>query len=371
MNVLMRGWFLMSVVAGLAHAASVRQERVPEQGVQPQVTAGRDGVIHLVYLKGPAAACDVRYATRAPGKTSWSPPVTVNDRRASAVAMGTIRGAQVAVSGDGTVHVVWNGPGGAKSPSALYYTRLEPGKQAFEPQRDLRGSSSGLDGGASVAAGADGKVFILWHGRGENAEPGELGRVVFVLQSTDNGRTFAPLKAVNADYAGVCACCSLKGFVAPDGGLFLLYRAARSMGQRDVTLLASRDGGQNFEHRIVGPWAISACPMSSMTLAAAGGGMRGAWEAEGKIHTAPLDGKAQAIAVSGDKARHPAMAVNGKGETLICWSTGTGWQRGGGVAWQVLDAKGNPSADKGMAEGVPVWGATAAYADGDGFVVMY
>lgn len=359
------------VFSGLSQAATVRTERVPEGGVQPQIATSAGGVLHLVYLKGEPGGCDVRHATRKPGDTAWSTPVTVNSERHTAVAMGTIRGAQIAIGGDGTVHVAWNGPGSKQTPSPLFYARLEPGKTAFEPQRNLRGGSNGLDGGASVAAGSKGEVFVVWHGRAANAEPGEIGRVVFVRKSADGGRTFAPEKIANLDYAGVCACCSLKSFVTPGGELLTLYRAARRMDQRDVTLLASRDGGITFEHRIVGPWAIGACPMSSMTMTTAGSQTRAVWETEGKILTALLDGTSSAVTISGDKARHPALAANAGKETLIAWSVGTGWQRGGGLEWRVLDATGQLTDQRGSASGVPVWGFPAAYAEGDGFVVMF
>jgi len=359
------------VLSSLAHASTVRTERVPEGGVQPQVATGADGVRHLVYLKGEAGGCDVRHATHRPGDQAWSTPATVNSEPRTAVAMGTIRGAQIAIGGDGTVHVVWNGPGSMRVPSPLFYARLEPGKTAFEAQRNLRDESEALDGGASVAAGAKGEVFIVWHGRAANAAPGEAGRVVFVRKSSDRGLTFAPLKIANLDYAGVCACCSLKSFITPGGELLTLYRAARRMDQRDVTLLASRDGGETFEHRTLGPWAINACPMSSMGLASTGAQTRAAWETEGKIFTSLLEGHSDAIAVSGSKARHPALAVNPSGETLVAWSVGTGWQRGGGVEWRVLDATGRPTGQHDSAQGVPVWGCSAVYAEDKGFVVMW
>ena len=362
---------VLFLFVGLAQAMAVRVERVPEGGVQPQVATAADGTLHLVYLKGPPGGCEVRYATKKAGDSGWSTPVTVNSTPHTAVAMGTIRGAQLALGKNNAVHVVWNGPGAKDRPSALCYTRKEAGKAAFEPQRDLRGDTKGLDGGASIAATAQGDVFIVWHGARDGAEPGEKNRVVFVLKSTDNGITFAAPRIANLDDAGVCACCSLKSFVTPDGELFTLYRAARRPDQRDVTLLSSKDGGGTFQHRIVGPWAISACPMSSMSLASQGHQVRGAWEADGRIFTSLLNGNGDAVAVSEGKARHPAVAVNAKGETVVAWSIGTGWQKGGELAWIILDAEGKPTSQRGHAASVGVWDFAAAYADGQQLVVIY
>jgi hypothetical protein len=360
-------------IATSAFATSIKTERVPEHGVQPQIARGSDGTLHLVYLVGDAAACDVRYSTKPAGATTWTAPLTVNSQPHSAIAMGTIRGAQLAIGSDDTVHVVWNGSTkGAppRSPAPLYYAqRSRDG--GFSAQRNVRGDTQALDGGASIAASAKGEVFIVWHGAPAEAAPGEEHRVVFVLKSADNGHTFAPVSIANLNDQGVCACCSLKTMVAPDGEFITLYRAARTKTQRDITALSSRDGGVTFTHKIVGPWAINACPMSSASLVPFARTLRAAWEAEGKIYSALLDSTSPALLLSSDPGRHPALAVNAQGETLVTWSIGTGWQHGGSLAWRKIDASGHLTEVQGRTEGVPVWDFTAAYAEGEDFVVMY
>lgn len=352
-------------------AEEVLFDRVPEGGVQPQVVSTRDGNLHLVYLTGNPGGGDVRYVTKTAGAPAWSTPRTINSTPATAVALGTIRGAQIAVGKDDSLHVVWNGPGGKNQPAPLLYSRSLNHGATFDKQRDLRANTQGLDGGASIAASAKGEVFIVWHGAPAGATPGEINRRVFVLKSTDNGGTFSAPRIANANDPGVCACCSLKTFVSPSGELLTLYRAARSVTQRDITLLTSKDGGATFQHRNVGPWAISACPMSSASVIAAGSKTRAAWEAEGNVFTSLLDDTSAALAVSEDKGRHPALAVNGRGETLVTWSVGTGWQKGGQLAWVVLDSAGKATGQRGIKPGVPVWGLSAAYAVGDQFIILY
>lgn len=370
----MRTVIIFLLTTALAQTATqVKTERVPEHGVQPQIVRGSDDTLHLVYLKGDAAACDVRYATKPAGATSWTAPVTVNRQPHTAIAMGTIRGAQLAIGRDDTVHVVWNGSTkGAppRSPAPLYYAQRSR-NGSFSAQRDVRGDTKALDGGASIAASAKGEVFIVWHGAPAEAEPGEEHRVVFVLKSTDNGTTFAPVTIANLNDQGVCACCSLKTMVAPDGELLTLYRAARTKTQRDITVLSSRDGGATFTPRIVGPWAINACPMSSASLVPFARTARAAWEAEGKIYSALLDATSPALLISDDPGRHPALAVNVHAETLVVWSIGKGWQRGGSLAWRKLDASGHLTEVQGRTDGVPVWGFTAVYAEGADFGVMH
>jgi hypothetical protein len=93
----------------LGSFADVRIERVPEHGLQPQVAVDAAGRVHLVYLTGKPESADIRYAVRDAGSGSWSDPITVNTLPQSAVAMGTIRGAQLALGGRSVVHVTWNG----------------------------------------------------------------------------------------------------------------------------------------------------------------------------------------------------------------------------------------------------------------------
>src|SRR4051812_37219889 len=72
------------------------------------------------------------------------------------------------------------------------------------------------------------------------------------------------------------------------------------------------------------------------------------------------------------RGKHPAVAANQNGETLLVWTEGTGWAKGGGVAWQLYDQDGKATAEKGRAPGVPVWGLPTAYANAEGnFVVVY
>lgn len=361
--------FLLCLFVVSSASAEVRVERVPEGGVQPQVVQSADGTVHLVYLKGEPGSSDVRYVNRKGPARKWSEPVSVNSEPKSAVSAGTIRGAQIALGKDDTLHIVWNGRGGKGMQAALNYAHSTGA--GFTAQHDLREESINLDGGASIAADAKGRVSVMWHGAAADATPGEQNRVVFVKRSEDNGATFGPAKIANPADKGVCACCSLKAFATPDGELLALYRAARSREQRDMVLLRSTDGGATFKMRTVGAWRIAGCPMSSMTILGTGSTLRGAWESEGRIETALLGAGSKAQIVSPEKSRHPALAVNSRGETLVSWSVGTGWMKGGDLQWRILDARGTATDQQGSAKGVPVWDFTAAYADGENFVVLF
>ena len=67
------------------------------------------------------------------------------------------------------------------------------------------------------------------------------------------------------------------------------------------------------------------------------------------------------------------MAVNKDGVTLLAWTEGTGWKRGGTVAWQMYDGSLKPTT--GVAApvtGLPAWSLPTAVARGDGsFLILF
>lgn len=108
--------------------------RAPDGSLQPQALVDASGVLHLAYLKGDPRACDVFYTRRAAGTTNFSAPLRVNSEPGSAIAIGTIRGAQLALGRNGRVHVAWNGSGVQKSGrgAPMLYARLNDAHTAFE-----------------------------------------------------------------------------------------------------------------------------------------------------------------------------------------------------------------------------------------------
>jgi hypothetical protein len=83
--------------------------RTPEGGIQPQAVIDEKGVIHLIYFAGEPARGDLFYTQLRPGKEHFQPSIRVNSEAGSAVAVGTIRGGQLALGKKGRVHVAWNG----------------------------------------------------------------------------------------------------------------------------------------------------------------------------------------------------------------------------------------------------------------------
>jgi hypothetical protein len=218
-------------------------------------------------------------------------------------------------------------------------------------------------------------VYVLWHAPGSATVSGEVNRAVFVAVSRDDGKSFVAEQRAIADATGACGCCGMKAFVDATGALFAVFRTATAEGSRDMELLVSRDQGKSFRAALLEKWPVKMCPMSSSSIAGGKSGVKVAWESQGQISVGAVDAAGTvpgARAVSeGRGAKHPALVSNGKGETLAVWTLGTGWQRGGTLAWEILDAAGRPTNVKGRADGVPVWGLPAAFVSGEGFTVMY
>ena len=360
-------------VGTLLAAPKVSLVNLPMHGKQPQVITDAKGMAHIVFLSGKERATDVFYVTRSGGK--FSKPMKVNQIAGSAVAMGTIRGPHLALGKYGRVHVAWNGSqAGGGSPhhgSPMYYTRMRIDGSGFEKERNLMTWTTALDGGGSVAADGKGTVHVVWHAAPKASPKGENVRGVFVATSTDGGKSFGKEKTISTK-KGTCGCCGLKSFVDGEGKLHTLYRGAQKFVNRDMTLLVGNEPDKVNE-KIIGPWRIGQCVMSSAAFAQTPTGVLGAWEAEGNIFIGKLGSKTESVKIAKQtRQRHPALAVNKAGDVLLAWSENTGWKKGGNLSWSVLGSNGKAQPAHGSQKGLPVWSFTAAFAlpNGD-FEILY
>lgn len=364
--------FLSLFLLPLALHAQVKVESLPEPGLQPQVVVSPAGVVHLVYLLGDPKACDVRHTTRRVEGGDWSPPVTVNSEPRSAIAIGTIRGAQIALGKNDSVQVLWNGSTAGRSEpmrqAPLLHARLAPGAKTFSAQQNLMAETTALDGGASIAANPNGQVTVVWHAAPAGAK-GEAERLVFARNSSDDGLTFAAPEPLNAASPGVCACCSLRAHLAGDGTLSVLYRGTPEPASRGMILLTCRAGATRKTR--LDDWQVALCPMSSASLLPTGRSLRAAWENNGRIVTGILGGPApEHRKIGPGNAKHPALAQNTQGQVLVASVIGSGWNQGGSLHWDLLDTR-RPSSSNGGGQPIPVWSHPAVYAQPDGrFVIL-
>lgn len=394
---------LLALIILVARSASAEPDRpvvntlrVPNGGIQPQLAIGKSEAVHMLYYKGDARAGDILYFVSTDFGESFSQPIRVNSQPGSAIAAGTIRGAHLTLGKNDRVHVAWNGSAKAKpkglpnpqlpedSPyrysSPMLYARMKSDGTGFEQQRNLMTSTYALDGGGSVAADNEGNVYVVWHASSTTGSPGEEGRAVWVATSRDDGKTFSAESRANRQQTGACGCCGLRASTDRNGNLFVLYRSTMNAVHRDMYVLLSKDKARSFAATKLDEWEIGQCVMSSASFHETTDGMLAAWETEQQVKFGRVErslpeavGDISAPELNEQTRKHPTLAVNSKGQVILVWTEGTGWQKGGSVAWQVFEPSGRPVAGTaGRADGVPVWGLVAVFvAKNDEFTVVY
>lgn len=353
----------------------VTSVRVPDHGIQPQAIRDSFGTLHLVYFKGTPAAGDLFYVTSVDDGQTWTKPVRVNSQPNSAIAIGTIRGAHMALGNH--VYVAWNGsnvaePKGPGGETPMLFTRLDPASMKFDPQRNVITSAWGLDGGGSITASGK-NVYVAWHAPTAKGA-GEASRRVMIARSPDSGVTWEPEHAAWDEPTGACGCCGLRIFASSAGDVFALYRSATETVHRDLYLLQSKDQATTFTGTKLSKVNVSKCVMSSASFAQESGDVYAAWETNQQVAWTRV-GSGQVVLPPGDgvNRKYPSIAVNDKKQVLLAWAEETAWNKGGVVVWQLFDADGKPVPGQSFrATGLPTWSMPAAFWRRDGgFAVLY
>ena len=170
----------------------------------------------------------------------------------------------------------------------------------------------------------------------------------------------------------------MRAFADSRGTVYMVYRSATASVHRDIYLLSSTDRGKSFQGSLLHPWQVPGCPMSTMAFAENSTGPMTAWETDGQIFFSHLKPRTseftppQSAPGPGKARKHPALAVNGQGETLLAWTEGTAWQKGDALVWQLFDKEGKPTTEKGRLDGaIPVWGLPTVAPTGNGFILLH
>ena len=360
-----------AVSAGPEAAASrgeVETLRIPEGGRMPRALVDAAGTVHLVHVGGGTDRANLFHVTRESGAASWSKGQRVNGRELSVAGVGPIDGAQFAIAPDNRLHVAWL----QTEPVRFVYTRSRADGSGFEPPRELSTGDEGtVEAGPAVAADPGGNIFVFWHaGAGEDAR-----RSVYVAVSRDGGTTFEPARRVSPAAEGACACCGLAAMSDADGAVLVSYRGAGGNVRRGQRLLTSTDAGGTFSDRLVHPWKLEACPVSTANLFAGPGGPTLAWETQGQVYFADVHRIGAARSPPGQarfRRKNPVVVVNSRGETLLAWGDGPGFSFGGSLHWQVFDAAGHPLGQPGGGADMILTGSVAAaVVQDDRFLVIF
>jgi hypothetical protein len=341
--------------------------RAPPDAKLPQVAIDDAGTLHLIYYLGSMTSGDLFHVSRGPDDTDWSAPRQVNSQSHSVTGVGPIDGGQIAVGPDGWLHVAWF----HNSPMRFYYARSD-GTDGFEPQQVLSvKEEGGVEAGPTVTADAAGNVYVFWH-----ADPVEdARRRVYMAVSRDNGALFDLPRAVSPEAEGACGCCGLRAATDETGAVHVSYRGAGDNIHRGMRLLTSADQGRTFSDQLIQPWDVGACPVATTTLSAGPDGTKVAWETEGQVQFADIARLGAPVSAPGEaqfRRKNPAVAVNRRGDILLAWGDGPGWQSGGSLHWQLFDGRGRPQGEVGAGnEPIPASSVPTVVARPDGsFVVV-
>lgn len=342
--------------------------RAPDGAMLPQMVIDDTDTLHLIYYTGSMSSGDLWHVSRAPEATEWSPTQPVNSQPHSVQGLGPVDGGQLAIGPDGLLHVTWF----HKDPPRFRYTRSDHAG-LFEPQQTLSmKDEGGVETGPTVTTDAEGNVYVLWHADAVE----DARRRVYMAVSRENGKLFDLPRAVSPAAEGACGCCGLRAVTDDAGTLHVSYRGAGDNIHRGMRLLTSTDQGRTFSDQLIQPWDIGACPVATTTLSAGPNGTLVAWETEGQIYVAATDRLAEPVSPPGEaefRRKNATVAVNHRGDALLAWGDGPGWQSGGTLHWQLFDEGGRPrGAEGGAPAPIPARSVPTIAARSDGsFVLVY
>lgn len=328
--------------------SGIEIQRTPERGIHPRLLQDGDGNVHLLYFRkrenNPRAReGDLFYRQYDAASFDWGPARRVSSQ--SFNHADPIYRANLAVDGEGRVHVVWY----QSRPSQFFYTRSNPERTAFESRRDMVVENLvGIDAGADIAAFED-SVAISW-AAGELSREHE--RTVYARFSTDNGVSFSPETMIGDTSLGACACCSLALEFQDSSRFVVAYRSAIEGVGRHMQLLTVQT---NTEDRVttgyaelddLQKWELAACPVSTNDIAR--DYQNNNWlvfETESRIIQKNLGSDARPSRVAEPLVRtrqkNPAIAFSSDGYKLVVWGEGVSFTRGGSLNWQLFDPAGN------------------------------
>jgi hypothetical protein len=240
---------------------------------------------------------------------------------------------QVATGPDGSIHALYTvgKDVGARFPlSALRYARSDDGGQSWsKPVSVNEGESFGSHNFHALLVGPDGAVYASWL----SSVRGESG--VWLRVSRDGGRSWQASRPIHT--APTCPCCRTALALGTDGTLYASWRKIYDGDVRDITVMASRDGGTTWDEPVKprdDGWVFPGCPHAGPSLKVdAAGIVHIAWwtgkagEA-GVWHARSTDGgrtwTAQPIAV-GERASpaHVQLALAPDDRVVVSWDDGT------------------------------------------------
>jgi hypothetical protein len=238
-------------------------------GQMPNAAMDRSGNPQLVFGSGDS----ILYSSSTDRGRTFSSPILV--AIVPKLAASHMRGPQIAVTASGMVITACNDLGDIFS-----FIKDESGNWS------KTGKVNDVDTMAKenlMALAADGdNAFAIW------LDLRDGHNKIFGSRSTDGGKTWSKNILVYASPdTTVCECCKPSVVVKGDN-IYVMFRN-QLMGNRDLYLVQSADGGNNFgkaEKVGLGSWALNGCPMDGGGLALAkDGSIKTVFNRQGVIYS--------------------------------------------------------------------------------------
>jgi BNR repeat protein len=296
--------------ATLALALSLAVEISPLppgfRGRQPQLAS--DGkTLALTF----GAGNSVYFARSGDQGRTWTKPAIVSST--GRISLGMHRGPRVAFAGKALLisATVDEGSGG----NLLVWRSLDGGS-TWSKGYQVNGLQAAAREGLHAMAARGDRVFLAW------LDSRSKGTKLFGALSSDGGATWMENHLIYESASGsICECCAPSVSLDERGTIYTMFRN-NLVGNRDLYLTRSRDGGKTFEpaQRLgAKSWNLSACPMDGGDLKIGAGGQPVAvWRRDAEVFLS--DSKTPEKRLG--PGRNPALAIaNG---VWAVWTEGDG-----------------------------------------------
>jgi hypothetical protein len=273
-------------------------------GRQPQLAIGGDGAVHLVF----GNENSIFYCGSTDAATTFSQPVEV--ARCKALSLGMRRGPRIAAGHRALVVSAIAGDVGKGRDGDLLAWRSSDGGRSWQgPVRVNEVSGSAREGLHAMAVSSGGDLYCAWldlrNGKTE----------IFGARSSDDGATWTTNRRIYRSPSGsVCECCHPSVAFDPSGRLYVMWRNSVD-GARDMYVAISTDGGMTFgsaQKLGWGTWPLEACPMDGGMIAPLASGLASVWRRERQIYLA-TQGQPEQRVGSGEQ---PWAAATPRGAVL-------------------------------------------------------
>ena len=340
---------LLVLLVGCSESPAVVFRAVPDGGIHPRILMDSHGQAHLLYFRPDAPDGRSRlgllyYRPYDEQNDDWGPAVRVSTDRYE--HGDPIFRAGFGIDDEGRVHVAWF----QSRPAEYFYTRSNPQRTEFEPQRLIVNQHlEGIDAGVDIAVDGQ-QIAVVW-AAGDLER--EAQRSVYLRLSRDRGESFGTETMIGDPALGACACCGLAAEFGPDSQLLVAYRSATNGTGRDMQVLTVDTGPQITPPARYQPlqedrmWDLAACPVTTNDWVADGkGGHWLVYENRSRIYTLNVPGQADesprqlSEVPPTTREKHPAVAINAQGYQLSAWGEGAGFFSGGVLRWSLFDPQG-------------------------------